>query len=295
MSIYQDVRDSIIQAATQIGVDGKEFKSVEIREWIEANQAGAWPRFEPSFQSHFSHAVNGDAECSIERVPGKFLYRLSQTAAGLSLETSFDAVLPSDACGTSSEYESKKVQRENGLYKVLRDWLESRGYQAKVTATTKSGGTWGNPDITGLRLDELPTGPAGVESATIEAKLSSNSWKYYIFESVAHKRFANRAWFAFAIGTDSPDLTEIKDAEQLAEYAEKYRIGILVVFVSKDHYEQLTQGDAASLELGPDDVRIEVLWPAIYEAVHVPSLNDFMVNVLRIKSHNDFGKFGRIP
>ena len=292
MTIYSDLCQAIKEAATSLSVGSKEFSSAQVREWIKSNHSDDWALFEPSFQAHFSWAVNSDADFPIERVPGKYFYRLIEQPEVSQVipvgENPEYTSQPSDTAPTTS-----KIQREGKLYQTLRDWLESKGYQSSVTSTSKSGGIWGNPDVTGMRLDELPVGPAGIECATIEAKLSVDSWKYYIFEAVSHKRFAHRAWYAFAVGTDSPSFKQVKDAELLAKYAEKYRVGVLVVFISANHYEQLTNGDCTTLELGPDDVRIEVLWPALYETVQASELSTFIRDVLNVKNYTEFGGFGR--
>lgn len=294
MGIDSGLLDEINEAAQSLGQNGAEFKSADVSAWISEQRPIDWPRFEKSFQINFSHAVTKDEYCLVERVPGKFAYRLVEDVDEAETEQESDADSATNAAEESQQAVSPgNVQREVKLYGTLQEWLTSRGYQAAITSTTKKGGTWGNPDVTGLRMEELPTGPVGFECSTIEAKLSANNWKYYIIEAVAHKRFAHRAWFSFAVGTDTPNLGHIKDADQLAEYAEKYRIGILIVFISRAHYEQLTTGDAATLELGPDDVRIETLWPAMYEPVHVTALSEFMTDVLDIRSHGDFGNFGR--
>ena len=141
-------------------------------------------------------------------------------------------------------------------------------------------------------MDELPLGQVSFECATVEAKLTSSDWRYWLFEAVAHKRFAHRAYFAFAVGTDNPGLDKVKEAEKMSEYAEKYRIGILVVFISSNQYDALTTGDVSSLVLNSDDARIETLWPAFYEPVQTPALNEYMMKVLDIRTIHDLQKFG---
>jgi len=283
MNIYEETVDAINKAAQEVGAEKSEFTTAMVRQWIETNMADDWPRLKNSFQNYYSRAVSGNTDCLVEKVPGQYSYRLALISEEETVETTSDV----------SENTKGKVQREIKLYGVLQDWLISRGFEAELTFNKKKGGRWGNPDVTGLRLEELPTGPTGIECATIEAKLSLTDWQYFLFEAVAHKRFAHRAWFAFAVGSDSPDLSQIKESDRLAGYAEKYRVGILVVFLPVAKYEQLSTGDANSLEVGPDDVRVEVLWPAMYEGVQTSALGEFMTDVLEIRSHTEFSNFGR--
>ena len=149
----------------------------------------------------------------------------------------------------------------------------------------------GQPDITGLRVNDS-LGSVSFECATIEAKLSSDRWRYWLFEAVAHKRFAHRAYFAFAFGTDTPGLDKVKETDKMCEYAEKYRIGILVVFISKQQYDELTLGDVSNLILDSDAARIETLWPAFYESVQTPALNEYVTEVLEISKLSDLQRFG---
>lgn len=295
MSIYSDLREVVNEAAMALKGAGKsQFTTADVADWIRENHSPEWPRFETSFQVNYS-TLTRDPECVVERVPGKFLYQVEEEEEIEGTEGLSEA--PSEAPREIWEEEGQEakapyVHREDKLYAVLRDWLESRGYQSAITANARKGGTWGNPDVTGLRVDELPLGLVSYECSTVEAKLSSDNWRYWLFEAVAHKRFAHRAWFAFAVGTDTPSLDRLKDAEKMCEYAERYRIGVLVAFIAKDQYSQLTQGNPSSLELSQDDVRVEILWPAFYEPVQVPALNEFMTDVLEIHSLNELRQFG---
>jgi hypothetical protein len=297
MSIYTDLVPAVNEAAEALTKANKpQFTSEDVSQWLEKHRAGDWERFAPSFKINFS-VLTRDEASRIERVPGRYLYQLAPEEPDDALvaedsipEATSTTIVSEDRAPTASE--PRKTQREYKLYAVLRDWLQSRGYQAAVTARGKKGGTWGNPDITGLRVDELPLGTVSFECATIEAKLSSDNWRYWLFEAVAHKRFAHRAYFAFAFGTDSPGLDKVKEVDKMCEYAEKYRIGILVVFIPKSQYETLTSGDAASLSLDTVDARIETPWPAFYESVQTPALNEFVTDVLEISRLSELQRFG---
>lgn len=297
MSIYSETRDAINEAARSLDSSGKkEFKSSDVQAWIQTQHPDQWLTWKKSWYPHFSYAAKYDPDCSIERVPGTYAYRIAleqPVLDGTSFEASEAVPIAPSPTASPGVPVIKYVQREAKLYEVLRLWLESRGYQARTTATSKKGGTWGNPDVTGIRLDELPIVGGTFECATIEAKLSPQDWKYWFFEAVAHKRFAHRAWFAFAVGTDTPNAEGMKDAEKLREYAEKYRVGVLVVFIALGKYKQLIDGDAESLQITPDDVEVEILWPALFEAVQTPSLNEFLTESLSIRTYQDLQGFGK--
>lgn len=307
MGIRSDLRDAINEAAQKFVSSGKDkFKSSEIRELIYSNKLEDKARFEPSFQVIFSDLTTKDPECVIRKVPGTYLYQMSsndpsapnneQTPPSGGVGEGGNASPITDSCSGPPSLDtakSIKCQRESKLYAVLRDWLASRGYQAAITATGRKGGVWGNPDVAGIRVDELPLGHISFECATIEAKLTNADWRYWLFEAVAHKRFAHRAYFAFAFGTDNPSLEEIVDSWKMCEYAEKYRIGILVVFIERDKYEKLNgSADIADIILDADDARIEVLWPAFYEAVQPYALNEYIREGLEVKSIEDYRNFG---
>jgi hypothetical protein len=289
MTLYEEIRQAVNRAATALKEQGKQtFKRAEVETWIRQNGIEDWDRFAPSFQRYFSKMQANDDQCIVEGVPGSFQYRIAVATVGAPQPKP-----PGDhEPPVEPPADNQRQQREAKLYQILRNWLEGRSYQAAVTASLRRGRAWGNPDVTGLRVDELPLGSITFECATIEAKMGSEDWRYWLFEAVSHKRFAHRAYFAFAIGTDSPSVERLKDLDTMCQYAEKYRIGILVVFISTPQYEQLTNGNVTGLTLDEDNTRIETVWPAFYEPVQVPALNEFLTQTLELRSHNDLRRFG---
>lgn len=280
-------REAVNEAAHGLTNRGQvEFSRADIEGYIQTNQPSRWNDFAPSAQVNFSAMQSSDPDCIVERLPGSFLYRIShghsEVALAVADREQNDFVQP----------RSSRQSREEKLYAVLREWLESKNYQAEITANSRSGGQWGNPDVTGVRLDELPMGVTSFECVTIEAKVSLENWRQYIFEAVAHKRFAHRAWFAFAFGTDSPTVDSIEVLAPLCEYAEKYRIGVLAVFVNETQYEHLCRDDVSSLVLDADTTKIDVVWPAFYEHVQPSTLSGFLVDVVGIQSNADFRRYG---
>lgn len=179
------------------------------------------------------------------------------------------------------------------MYPVLRDWLVARQFRAKDTSGSKSGGAWGNPDVSGIRIAEGFLGRRDLELATIEAKVSLSQWRYWIFEAISHKRFAHRAYFAFAFGSDEPGLDRLPDVDGLRKYAERYRVGILVVFMTKESFTRLVSDKTDDLKLDTAEVRVEELWPALRDEVPAEELTDYLYRVLRLQTDEDLYGFGR--
>lgn len=131
-----------------------------------------------------------------------------------------------------------RVEKERLLYPVLKSWLIERGYRADDTSSGRKLGRWGNPDVVGLQIHEH-LGAVDLQIASIEAKTSADDWERWIFEAVSHRRFANRAYFAFAI----PDEFRGKVSEDLRYYSERFGIGVLTVVLDNDQYQRLHAGD----------------------------------------------------
>ncbi|MBI5633306.1 MAG: hypothetical protein HZA15_07515 [Nitrospirae bacterium] len=136
--------------------------------------------------------------------------------------------------------EKGKIEKEKLLYPIFVEWLFTHGF-SKVRDTSSARnqdlGTWGNPDITGIKIHETFGKATDIEFVTIEVKSSPDNWKYWIFESVAHKRFSNRPYFAFAY----PEEMLNKIDSDLKQYAEIYGIGILVLPLAKDVYDNINK------------------------------------------------------
>ncbi|MFA5321123.1 MAG: hypothetical protein WC373_00480 [Smithella sp.] len=142
---------------------------------------------------------------------------------------------------TEAEEKGKKEkEKEKLLYPIFVEWLFTHGF-SKVRDTSSARnqdlGTWGNPDITGIKIHETLGKTTDIEFVTIEVKSSPDSWKYWIFESVAHKRFSNRPYFAFAY----PEEMLNKIDTDLKQYAEIYGIGILVLPLAKEVYDDINK------------------------------------------------------
>jgi len=116
--------------------------------------------------------------------------------------------------------------KERILYPVFEKWLLENGNRASDTSANRVMGKWGNPDITGIKI-VTDYGLNEIEITTIEAKLSGVKWEYDIFEAVAHRRFANRVYFAFAVDIDSK--TNFSRNKKISYYASLYEVGVLIL------------------------------------------------------------------
>ncbi|MGI3165040.1 hypothetical protein [Pseudooceanicola sp. 200-1SW] len=144
---------------------------------------------------------------------------------------------PADAEAVSEEeVERREKTLEKHLWPLFAEWLKSNKEIKNATheiAHVKSGGVWGNPDVIGLRpLDRL--GFFDVEVFSVEVKPELKQWRYYFFEAVAHKRFAERVYFAYR-----SDGAKTGDEAEILKFAEKYDIGVLRLEINQSEYDTL--------------------------------------------------------
>jgi hypothetical protein len=220
-----------------------------------------------TFYQYLSNSVR-DIESSINCLGRKQGYYLSTIAAeNIEEAVSNDSIIDEnldESTASSGEYVSrsaKRSQKEILLYPILESWLVTQGYQAKDISSTRVLGKWGNPDVAGINALDAFNG-LSIELVTIEAKTSLDNWEMLIFEAVSHRRFANRAYFAFA----QPDETANKIPSEMRYYAELYGIGILVLSVDDTKYQQLHDGKLLE-PLNSEDVDIIEVFSAPYNVV----------------------------
>jgi hypothetical protein len=162
---------------------------------------------------------------------------------------------------TPVENEPSEGLGEECLYPVLQQWLAGVGYQTRITASMRALGKWGNPDVTGIRVTEH-LGRLDVELLPLEAKLTLSSWEYWFFEAVAHRRFANRAYFAFPL----PEDAAAKLPDDLRYCCELYRVGVVVMVLDNELYERImAKGQTTPLSF--EDVTINEVYTAPYNSV----------------------------
>lgn len=271
-----------------------------------------WPRLEINWNNYTSQLA-GDPENKFTRIEGTYNYILGETKENIIIEDSTELEeleknefkkeerdenksttvnTLNQAEATTDFLEStkrKREEKERNLYPCLVEWLKEKKYLAKDTSALRNGEKWGNPDITGLKVINSIIGNDRIEICTIEAKPDLRDWRQYIFEAISHKRFANRTYFAFAVGAEKPEEGLIKDREAMRQYAEKYKIGIIAIFMETDDYRNLSKINDLSL----NDVVILELWPAIYDETSPSDADEFCRIQLNLNKKEDVYTFGR--
>lgn len=132
---------------------------------------------------------------------------------------------------------------EADMYPAIENWLFGKGYRAKTVAGKRKNGTWGNPDVVGFKVQDF-LGKMDVELVSIECKKTWDNWQHWIFEAVSHSRFVDRSYFAFVNRFDEIS----KQSEELFKYAEYFGVGLLVLEVSSEDYENFKTGTRIDLE-----------------------------------------------
>lgn len=271
-----------------------------------------WPWFENNWNGYTSQLA-GDPENKFTRIEGTYNYILGETKENIIIEDSTEleeleaSALKveegdentSTAINSTNQAEAttdllestkrKREEKEKNLYPCLVEWLKGKKYLAKDTSALRNGEKWGNPDITGLKVINSIIGNDRIEICTIEAKPDLRDWRQYIFEAISHKRFANRTYFAFAVGAEKPEEGLIKDREAMRQYAEKYKIGIIAIFMETEDYRNLAKINDLSL----NDVVILELWPAIYDETSPSDADEFCRIQLNLNKKEDVYTFGR--
>ena len=121
---------------------------------------------------------------------------------------------------------NKSLIQEKSLYPILKSWLFEKDFDRVADVSNlKKNGKWGNPDLVGLKIEDIYGRPE-VEITTIEVKLTDENWEQWIFESIAHTRFSNRSYFAFLY---PENLFNKLDSTDIKLYAEHFNVGILII------------------------------------------------------------------
>ncbi|MEZ5325792.1 MAG: hypothetical protein R3F19_12110 [Verrucomicrobiales bacterium] len=183
----------------------------------------------------------------------------------------------------------KRVEKEKLLYPVLISWMLMQGFRAADVSKIKSMGRWGNPDITGIAVEEH-FGLHSLDICTIEAKTSITDWQMWIFEAISHRRFANRSYFAFA----HPIEARNKIPPEMRYYAELFKIGVLVIALENDVFEKLGNGEITE-SLKPEDVEIIEVYSAPYSQVPPKYQKGFCERSLEISSTKQLWLWGESP
>lgn len=215
--------------------------------------------------SYLSRAANHDEESRIVSGGPHGGYSLELAVEPASVEEALDQSLAADV----EQFQA----REKHLYPLLQAWLRTSDYISEDVSVLKSGGQWGNPDLLGVSRVEI-LGTSEIEIVSVEAKLSESSWERFIFEAVSHKRFANRSWYCYRTRTPYPALPK-----NMAYYAERYKVGIIQIYLTDEELESLSKIDSA--ERINDKVlsyldRVQERVRALYEPVPLQEKKAFL-------------------
>lgn len=187
---------------------------------------------------------------------------------------------------------STKQERvlEKYLWPVVALWLKQTKSVDRVShevANSKSGGVWSNPDVVGLSPFE-DLGFFDVEIVTAEVKPNLNQWRYFFFEAVSHKRFSERSYFIFrSEGSGSHE-------DELRQYAEKYRVGLVKMDFSDDEVKSLVDWNKFSdVDKSEFLERFVEFIPAPFEAISVREKVRFL-NQIGIGNKKDLFHFGEL-
>jgi hypothetical protein len=286
---YETARTLAGEALHALKTKGKDRASgQEMLDWIGKKRKPQLKLVEKSWGSFLTRMLD-DPESSVVREPGRYGYMLREP----------DPPQPVDPEETATPIEPEiaspvRVQREQRLYSLLVEWLQAKEYQAEDTSLFRRGGAWGNPDVVGLRCFEGIGAALHLELVSIEAKVADSNWRRVFFEAVSHKRFADRAYFAFAFGSNEPSVAKLPEFHELRDYGEKYRVGILVVFMEPSAHEALCASDSEAVPtFSLEDVRVEEVWPAVSDPVPPHTRERFMQDVLDIRTIHKLHSFGR--
>lgn len=175
---------------------------------------------------------------------------------------------------------------EKDLYPILRNWLhENNNDRVQEIAGFKGNGKWGNPDLVGFKIENFFTNTE-VEVTTIEAKLTLDNWRQWLFEAIAHTIFSNRSYFAFVHSENHINKIE----PDLKHYAETFRIGILIIAVDEKDWRAIVEKDNFSFD--DDGYRIIEFIPAPFNHPHIKFKKNFL-RALGIQEQSQLYNFGK--
>jgi hypothetical protein len=192
----------------------------------------------------------------------------------------------------SEEGKKPKASIEKKLYPILEQWLQQKGYRTKDTSNMKIMGKWGNPDITGIKIDQYLQNTE-IEITTIEVKPTFDNFHQLFFEAVSHRRWANRVYFAFA----APSEFLQKDNEELRYFSELFHVGIVVISMEYVIYRKFLKGqidlDEESSTLNSESsYEIYEMSSTLYESKQLKWQKQFL-EALGIKNPVDVGSWGK--
>ena len=254
--------------------------SGDVLEWVKSKYPSEFDIAERSFITGMSQIAKTN-RTNVISAGRKRGYYISKYLPSIEEET--------EPTQVEQNVATKRKEKEKVLYPLLSQWLREQQYNAKDTSSGTIMGKWGNPDITGIKAVEV-LGTSFLNIATIEAKISFTDWQYWFFEAVSHRRFANRAYFAFA----HPEEGLLKISPDLRYYSELYGVGVLVLPLPNDVFIELTKGNISSEDLEERGGFTE-LYSAPYFSVVPEQQARFVSTGLKIDSQKALWNWGDEP
>lgn len=202
------------------------------------------PIAERTFRQYLSN-LSGSENSRIVRVDGRHLYTL---AAEHVIESPEAESVSDQSSLTMQEEKPQRLAREQAMYEMLVNWVDTRKYQAGDISANTANGKWGNPDILGVKLLQTLDGHR-VELLSIEAKTSDSDWRQFFFEAVSHRRFCDRVYYCFAAEDDT-----YKVDNDMKYYSELFSVGILIMRFEPKAYKVFQE--KAEIP-DPEQVKIE--------------------------------------
>jgi hypothetical protein len=190
-----------------------------------------------------------------------------------------------------SKKEESERNKEKILYKPFEKWLRENGNRADDTSSNRIMGRWGNPDVTGIKII-TDYGLNEIEVTTIEVKLNGIRWEYDIFEAIAHRRFANQCFLAFAVDGDSK--SNYSRNRKLAYYSSLYEVGVLLLSLSTINYQKLLEGKLKSIDEEDESFDIIELLPAKYHQINLEYKRQFLESI-GVEKDQKMYRWGKDP
>lgn len=140
--------------------------------------------------------------------------------------------------------------------------------------------------MVGLKIEDI-YGHPDIEITTIEIKLTEENWERWIFEAVAHTRFANRSYFSFLY---PENLINKLDSIDIKLYAEHFGIGILVIAIDGQEYIKIKEKKPVSID--QDKLKIIEYHHAPYTQTNIKFRKKFLksLDILELNKLYSFGE-----
>lgn len=177
----------------------------------------------------------------------------------------------SEEISNAATNETEESFKEKELYPIFAQWLSFSCDRVNDIATNRSMHKWGNPDIFGVNVFYV-LGQPQIEITTLEVKKEMKDWRKNIFEAVAHTLFADKVYFCCVCNESEYE----KDRNDMLLYAQRFRIGLLVIVIEDDSSQPSVYDVSMIKELMPAPNRTpEILMRKKFiESLNLHNLND---------------------